>query len=602
MLLLPLLACSGPATPDDTAAITDDGCVHPIWEGAWPFPSNRLVTRDDASPTGVSLTLDESLIPLTRNDGVSLDVAHLSGLDGFSRIAPVVVQLDTPVDPAAFGVVSDATAPIGILDVDAGTVVSGRLAVTTDGTTLTAWPDVALRPGALHAIVLREDLPTSSCFSAGPAIVAAEQAGDALADEMAAARAALDAAGVTNVAVVIPFTTRSAISEAVTMTALAGLVPGLVAADDLTIDSVADCSTETGDAFCGGGVALVVRGVASLPTWQGPAGSFVTDAQGAPAPQGAEPVAYWLMVPESGRTAPAPLIVLQHGLGGTKEDIASLGQMLVAGGHAVVAIDAVAHGDRPREGDTTTAFFGVDFEQWLVARARDNIRQTAADHLALRTILSATGDAGGFSAYGFEVDAENASYVGQSLGGIIGSNTCALDTGLDRCVLNVPGGRLIEIVRANVAYAALMNIYFDKENQAAEIELFSAMAQIIVDPGDPAVVASRILTSAPARPVLVQEAVHDDTVVNQTTEVLARSMGLPLLNPSLEAIAGLPLVAMPAIDNVEGADGVFVTAGLTQFDEGHAFLPWGGTEGTRGLQQILTFLNEGRIDTGVAGE
>lgn len=601
MLLLPLLACTGP-TPDDTAALPDDGCVHPLWEGAWPFPSNKLVTRDTASPTGVSLTLDEALVPRTRNDGSALDVSHLSGLDGFSRVAPVVVQLDTPVDPAALGVVSDATAPIGILDVDAGAFVSARLAVTDDGTTLTAWPDVALRPGALHAIVLREDLPTDSCFSAGPAIGAAELAGDALADEMAAARAALDTAGITGVAAVIPFTTRSAVSEAVTMDALAAAVPSLVAADDLTVDSVADCSTEAGDTWCGGGVGFVVRGTASLPTWQGPAGSFVADSQGVPAPQGAESVAYWLIVPESGRTAPAPLVVLQHGLGSSAEDMAGLGQMLAAGGFAVVAIDAVAHGERPKEGDTTTAFFGVDFTQWLVARARDNIRQTAADHLALRTILALTGEADGFAPLGFELDTDNVSYVGQSLGGIIGSNTCALDTGLDRCVLNVPGGRLIEIVRANVAYSALMNIYFDKEDQAADIELFSAMAQIIVDPGDPAVVAPRILHTAPARPVLVQEAIHDDTVVNQTTEMLARSMGLPLLQPALEDIVGLPLVASPVTDNVEGADGVFVTAGLAQFDEGHGFLPWGGPEGERGLLQVLTFLGEGRIEYGGAGE
>jgi pimeloyl-ACP methyl ester carboxylesterase len=601
MLLLPaLLACTGP-TPDDTARV-DDGCVHPLWEGAWPFPSNKLVTRDSTSPTGVSLALDESLVPMTRNDVVSLDVTHLTGLDGFSRVAPVVVQLDTRVDSAAFGVVSDATAPIGILDVDAGVFVAARLAVTPDGTTLTAWPDVALRPGALHAIVLREDLPTDSCFSAGPAIDAAELAGDALADEMAAARAALDAAGISGVAAVIPFTTRSVISESQTMNALAAATPSLLAKSDLTIDSVADCATEAADLYCGTGAALVVRGVASLPTWQGPAGSFVTDSQGVPAPQGVEPVAYWLMVPEEGRTAPVPLVVLQHGLGSSAEDMTALGRKLTDGGLAVVAIDAVAHGERPREGNTTTAFFGVDLAQWQVAWARDNIRQTAADHLALRTLVSMVSDAGGFAAHGFALDAENASYVGQSLGGIIGASTCALDTGLDRCVVNVPGGRLIEIVRANVAYAALMNIYFDKEDQAAEIELFSAMAQIVVDPGDPAVVASRILGVAPARPVLVQEAIHDDTVVNQTTELLARSMGLPLLDPSLEVISGLSVVAMPVLDNVAGADGVLVTAGLTQFDEGHGFLTGGSAEAERGVRQTLTFLLDGRIETAELGD
>ncbi|MDP2313498.1 MAG: hypothetical protein Q8P41_11380 [Pseudomonadota bacterium] len=600
MLLLALFACSGPAPTDDTA-IADDGCVHPLWEGAWPFPSNRLVTRDAASPTGVALTIDESLVPLTRNDGISLDVAHLADLDGFSRLAPVVVQLDTPVDPAAFGVTSDATAPIGILDVEQGTFVAGRLAVTADGTTLTVWPDVALRPAALHAIVLRADLPTSSCFSAGPAILGAEQAGDELADEMAAAHAALETAGITDVAAVVPFTTRSVESESVTMTALAGLVPGLVDSDDLAIDTLTDCALASDD-YCGEGVAFVVRGTATLPTWQGADGTFQVDADGVPAPQGTEDVAFWLLAPEVARTATAPLLLLQHGLGGSKEDMSSFGQLLAAGGHVVVAIDAVAHGDRPRDGDTTMAFFGIDFAQWQVARARDNVRQTAADHLALRTILADRVAGGGFDGLGFTVDAEDASYVGQSLGGIIGSSTCAVDTGIDRCVLNVPGGRLIEIVRANAAYAALMNIYFDHTDDAADIELFSAMGQIVVDPGDPALVAPRILSVAPARPVLVQEAIHDETVVNQTTEVMVRSMGIPLLDPSLEEIAGLSHVDLPVTDNVAGADGAMVTAGVAQFDEEHAFLPWGGSEGARGLRQVLTFLETGRIESGETGE
>lgn len=600
MLLLALLACSGPdgTASDDTAAIADDGCVHPLWEGAWPFPSNALVTRDTASPTGVRLTIDPALVPMTRNDGIALDTTHLTDLDGFSRVAPVVVQLDTAVDPAAFGVVSDATAPVGILDVEAGTIVAGRLAVTTDGTTLTVWPDAALRPAALHAIVLREDLPTGTCFSGGPAAVAAERAGDALADDIAAARASLDTAGLEGVAVVVPFTTRSLASESRTMTSLAAQVPGLVTADDLTL-TVADCATD-GDDACADGVAFVGRGTARLPTWQGADGTFVTDADGVPAVQGAEDVAFYLLVPEAARTGTAPLVVLQHGLGGDKEGLLGVGQVLVAGGYAVVAIDAVAHGERPRDGDITLVFFGIEFEQWKVARARDNVRQTSADHLALRTILADAAAGGALP--GFTLDPEDARYVGQSLGGIIGASTCALDTGIDRCVLNVPGGRLIEIVRANAAYAALLNIYFDPSEQDADVELFSAMAQIVVDPGDPALAAPRVVGVAPARPLLVQEAIHDDTVVNQTTELLARSVGLPLLQPSLEDIVGIASADMPVSDNLVGADGVAVTAGLTQFDAEHGFLAMGEPEGSRALRQILTFLDTGRIEESAVGE
>lgn len=606
MLLLALLACTGADTPDDTAEapIPDDGCVHPTWEAGWPFPSNRLVTRDTTSPTGVRLSLDESVLPLSRKDLVPLDVAWLQDLDGFSRLAPVVVRLDTPVDPAAFPALSeDGAAPIAILDVEAAAFVPGRLSVTADGSTLTVWPDRALRPGALHAIVLRSDLPTDSCFSAGPAILGVERGDDAHAAEMADARAAAVTAGLSaqDVAAVIPFTTRSAEGEFATMRAIEAATPDLVDAGDLVLDEVVDCAAAS-DGWCAEGVGFVVRGTASLPTWQAADRVFETDADGVPTVQGAEAVGFWLLVPDSARETPAPYLVLQHGLGGDRESLVGFGQELVAAGHAVVAIDAVAHGERPHEDDVTLAFFGIDFERWLVAVARDNIRQTAADHLALRALFAEVTDPTGFAGQPFHLDPEAASYVGQSLGGIIGATSCATDTGLDLCVLNVPGGRLVEVVRANPAYAALMNIYFDPSDQQAEVELFSAFAQTVVDPADPALNGPRILHEAPARPVLVQEATEDETVANQTTEVMARSMGLPLLRPAIEEIRGLDGADMPVADNVEGADAA-VTAGLTQFLQGHGFLTYdGGDEGDRALRQLLGFLDGQGIESGEIGE
>jgi cephalosporin-C deacetylase-like acetyl esterase len=607
MLLLALFACTPPPADETGDPVADDGCTHPDWDGALPFPSNRLVTRDDTSPTGVRLAIDPAFAPITKGDLPSFDTTQLDGQDGFSRVAPAVVGFHGALDPAAFGVTADADAPVFLLDVDAEEVVPGRLDVTDDGTTLVVWPDRALRPAAPHAIVIRSDLPAPECFSAGPGLTAA--AGDdaddpTLAAEMATARDAAVAAGLaeTDIAATIPFTTRSAEGEAVTMNALAAAAPALVDATDLSFDTVVDCATGTLDGYCTDGVAFAALGTAVLPSWQGADGAFVVDGDGVPAPQGTEPVAFWLLVPEAGRTTPAPLVVLQHGLGGDKESLLGIGQALAGGGRAVVAIDAVAHGDRPHDGDVTMAFFGIDFTVWAIGRGRDNIRQTAADHLALRTLLA---DAGGAdhhfaSADGasFYVDADDAAYLGQSLGGIIGANTCALDTGLDRCVLNVPGGRLVEVVRANPAYSALMNLYFDKYQQQQDVELFSALAQTLVDTGDPAVVAPRILAAAPARSVLVQEATDDGTVANQTTEVMARSMGIPLLEPAIEAITGMEQAAMPVDGNFSGAGDSLVTAGLAQFADGHGFLTTGDAEATRAFFQITTFLDDGRIVDG----
>jgi hypothetical protein len=606
MLLLPLLACTDPAADGEPAAFPDDGCVHPSWEGALPFPNNRLVTRDDTSATGVRLALSQDDMPLTKDDTMSFDATQLDGLDGFSRVAPAVVGFDTSLergwlDPAGIGTVSDAEAPMFLLDVDAGTVVPGRLAATEDGTTLTVWPDHALRPGALHAIVVRSDTPSTTCLSTGPGLQAAAAAGDTLADEMASARTAAVAAGLADadIAGVVPFTTRTGPGETATMTALRDAAPALLSAGDLSFDTVADCDVDGLAGYCADGVAFAVLGTATLPSWQGDDGTFVTDADGVPAPQGTEDVPFYLLVPESARTVAAPLLVLQHGLGGDKESMLGLAREMVADGHAVVAIDAVGHGDRTHHGDITMGFFGIDFDLWQIGHARDNVRQTAADHYGLHQLLAlAAGEGGAYADGRFFLDTEDAAYLGQSLGGIIGASSCALDTGLDRCALNVPGGRLVEIVRANPAYSALMNIYFDPHEQQGEVELFSALAQTVVDPGDPAIAAPEVLATAPVRPLLIQEATDDGTVANQTTELLVRTLGIPLLTPLVEEISGLEQVAMPVSDNVTGGDGTLVTAGLSQFADEHGFVTSGDAEAVRAIAQIQTFLDEDRIVNG----
>jgi hypothetical protein len=77
---------------------------------------------------------------------------------------------------------------------------------------------------------------------------------------------------------------------------------------------------------------------------------------------------------------------------------------------------------------------------------------------------------------------------------------------------------------------------------------------------------------------------------------MVRSIGLPLLEPELEAINGLDLQTAPAAENLSTHDGMF-TAGLTQFNEEHSFFGGGSAEGQRALHQAITFLQTERIET-----
>ena len=218
-MLFALLACQPETPADDSAGFVDDGCAHPVWDGAWPFPDDRLLVADASTATGLRLAVDPADVPLTRNDLPSLETDWLDA-DGFSRLAPVVVQVDTPVDPSLFGEVADASAPVHILG------ASGRLSVSGDGTTFTVWPDAALDHGT-HAIVIRKDIPSGSCFSGGPVWEEARAGDDAYADSIQAALDQLADEGLTedDVAAVVPFTTRSAEDESRTMDWLAENLP-----------------------------------------------------------------------------------------------------------------------------------------------------------------------------------------------------------------------------------------------------------------------------------------------------------------------------------------------------------------------------------------
>jgi dienelactone hydrolase len=574
-MLLFLLAC--PA-PDKPATLSDDGCTHLAYEGLAPYPSNHHTVADSSTATGIRLALDPTEAPLTKNGEPAVPTELLAGFDGFSRLAPVVLAFTAPVGPLEERA-DGPEDPIFLLDTT-GNIAPSRLTISEDGLTVTLWPDATLSAATLHASIIQSSLPTGNCFSAGETF--ADPA------ELETAQAAAEALGASPAAAV-PFTTRSMENELALYTALQTRLPNLIEEDAVNM-TLNDCAIEDFSGYCDTGTSFAGFGTVTLPKFQADDGAFKTDNNEL-VEQGSEDLSFYLLVPENARMTPAPIAILQHGLGGDKDAMVWMARALVDAGYAVVAINAVAHGDRPHEGSPTTAFFGIDFDRWHVEAARDNIRQTAIDHMGLLEALSQQA----FD--GFSIDFSNRSYVGQSLGAIIGANSCALNPSLDRCVLNVPGGRLVEIIRANTGYAALLNIFFELPKQERELELFSALAQGIVDEGDPAIMAPRILSESPARPVLVQEATEDETIPNQTTEVMARSMGIPLLLPSIEEITGMETESMPVLNNLTRVDAI-VTAGLTQFNANHAFLYDGTIEGQRAMDQAIEFLSTSQIDIG----
>ncbi|MEW6993194.1 VolA/Pla-1 family phospholipase [Colwelliaceae bacterium MEBiC 14330] len=262
-----------------------------------------------------------------------------------------------------------------------------------------------------------------------------------------------------------------------------------------------------------------------------------------------------------------PLVILQHGLSGNKEQMLALTGALSVYGIASVAIDAPLHGSRGfdinNDGDTTDAedingsLNTLDYINLNTLLAgRDNFRQTIADILGLRLGLNFTGAADTTGTpVDLMIDTSNVHYFGISLGGIMGISTTAMsNTPLDPQVdalfkmqtssLSVPGLMLANfgiespafsgLVKSNLVYAssadfraavaatlgddytqeqltAFYNAFYDNLSDQGKAELdatfasFTFAAQTVTDTGDPISYITNL--AATDTPVMITEVI-----------------------------------------------------------------------------------------------
>lgn len=163
---------------------------------------------------------------------------------------------------------------------------------------------------------------------------------------------------------------------------------------------------------------------------------------------------------------------------------------------------------------------------------REHFKQSVTDLSALaRSLRSGAWQA----AIGHPIDPQ-LSYVGQSLGGIMGSLFAATHPEVSRVVLNVPGADLIELFRESTVFRSHMDAFLAREMitpGTPDHELVLNTARWIMDPVDPQNFADYLLrknieTGAPlSRTMLIQMATLDLIIPNANTLLLERLSGVP---------------------------------------------------------------------------
>lgn len=260
-------------------------------------------------------------------------------------------------------------------------------------------------------------------------------------------------------------------------------------------------------------------------------GHFQVDAQGAPVLT-PRVLPFVLTVPSGGD--PHPVVVFQHGIHGSKEDVAQIANELAKAGLASLAIDLPFHGEYPGVripgAPSGTAFFTAD-----VFAVRDNMRQGALDEVqAIRFIRDReNGLVKQIPALDAVLDTTKVYFLGVSLGGLVGTLTAGLVPDLRRVGLVAPGGHM-------------SRIFTETANEGFRKPLMDALAALGITPGTPAFLQFLMLAqwaldradpvnwallvaqgSNPVNRFRIVEAIGDEFIPNGTTEALAMALGIP---------------------------------------------------------------------------
>jgi len=285
------------------------------------------------------------------------------------------------------------------------------------------------------------------------------------------------------------------------------------------------------------------------------------------------PITIWLPLEGEG---PFPTIVWGSGLGSGRGQGRRLAEFAAPAGFATIAIDPVTHGEHPDVGedDATTVlptairFFTIGDLRTRAIRPlqlRDNWRQSAYDKLQLVRLLLGGVDVDGDESA--DLETENLTYLGVSLGGIMGPEPLALTDSFSAAVLVVPGGRVSSIMSAAPLFRDVIALLAPRGTTPGDTRRFFPVLQTLLEPGDAAsygahVIAERFEERGDAPHVLAGVVLDDSTVPNVSNYTLMRAMRLPLVGALLREEPGIGApVAAPLMGNFDG-----VTGGFLQFD------------------------------------
>ncbi|MCB9915350.1 MAG: hypothetical protein H6828_09395 [Planctomycetes bacterium] len=311
-----------------------------------------------------------------------------------------------------------------------------------------------------------------------------------------------------------------------------------------------------------------------------------------PLETGAETVPVLITLPNgaSGQTQPGggwPVVIFQHGITRNRSDLLALADALAQQGLAAVAIDMPLHGipdaANPLHvgvvaGGLRERTFGLDLvtqdvDGNLLAAApdgvadssgahfinltslqtqRDNLRQAVADLFAVEKLIVDNLDVDGVG-LAADFDATQVSFVGQSLGAMVGAVFTAVDAGqptprLTCSALSAPGGGIANLLLASESFGPTILAglaALGLEPGTADFDRFVFAVQTVIDSGDP-INHAAILAGGATTPVLLHEVVGGGPGGGLPDQVIPNAVATAPLSGTEPLIAALDLSVVSA--------------------------------------------------------
>jgi hypothetical protein len=573
LLLVLLAACSdgGPSDiPDVCNPLGGQGCL-------LPWPSLSYTRPDPSTATGVRLDLPIDAMPVN-SSSIPVDPAPLNARwDGFSPTGPILAMFPRGVSPDGLPSFRDPGesvrpgSPIVVLDLDRGELAPviaevDRNVLDDADRALVIRPVMRLRERTRYAVAIRNTvrsadgspLPVPPGFEAlrdgtafgHPRLAAMRPRAAELFDKLAAAGIARD-----ELVLAWDFVTASDEMLRSDLTTMRGAALSAIGDDGANLTFTAVEQPATARTF------KRYLGTFTSPDFltAGEADDSVLrrDAGGKPQLQGMRDAQFAAVIPAcvtEPRVLPRPAIIFGHGLFGSASEL--LDDRFVqdlAADHCMIVIAGDFIGLTSRQA-LTAANAVTDLNRG--AGITEKLAQSIIDFIALTAIArgpmaaAPEFEVGGTSV----IDPASVYYIGGSLGGIMGNALMAYDPNLTRGVLAVPGGNWSMLLERSYAWLALRTLVQGSYRDPQVYPLNVALFGMAFEPYDPITTAAHVIKDPlfgnPVKNILMWYSIGDSLVTNVATEMVARTMGIEVLFPSITAPWGLNLIPGPRDNGV----------------------------------------------------